>query len=162
MHQKQPQIEKDLSQEHIREHGQEQDLHQDQNTKKIHIDPGVITEDHILHLKQDMKDRGQHQKGNIIITAKKDQGQEVESLGQSQEVNVEGQCPETEDRKQEMKFINMTGESHQVKNQGLEAEGQCQKLSLQVPHIKCPKDCILEVKGQHQRGEGQDQSPDII
>ena len=96
MHQKQPQIEKDLSQEHIIEHGQEQDQHQDQNTKKIHINPVVITEDHLLHLMQDMKDQGQYQKGNILITARDDQGQEVESPGRSQEVNVEVQCLETE------------------------------------------------------------------
>ena len=68
-----------------------------------------------------------------------------------------------------MKFINMTGESQQVKDQGLEAEvqgqepeGQCQKLNLQVPQIKCTKDPIMEVKGQHQRGVGQGQSTEII
>ena len=63
----------------------------------------------------------------------------------------------------------MTGESHQVKGQGLEAEGQgqeregqCQKKNLPVLLIKSTKECILEVKDQHQRGEGQDQNTEII
>jgi hypothetical protein len=80
----------------MKECSQEQDQHQDQNTKKMHIHPVVTTEDHNLHLMQDIKDQDQYQKENILITTRNNQGREVQPPGQSQEVNVEVQHLETE------------------------------------------------------------------